>query len=92
MNQLQILFLPMIVYKINYSKWCYKNNFMNVKINVFGKVKMELVDFHFHFFRMLNLILFSIEKKINGNIIGHDMKIKTLFHIIQQCNCYGVLI
>jgi hypothetical protein len=72
----------MIVYKINYSKWCYKNNFMNVKIDVFGKVKMELVNLDFHFFCMLNFILFSIEKQINVNIIGHDMKIKTLFHII----------
>jgi hypothetical protein len=41
MRKFQILFLQ--VYNLNYSNWCYKKKeFMNVKINVFKKVEMEL--------------------------------------------------
>jgi hypothetical protein len=56
------------------------------------KVKMELLDLDFHFFHMLNLIMFSTKKQINGNIINHNMKIDMLSHIIQHCYCYGVFI
>jgi len=82
----------MIIYKINHLKWCCGNNFMNIKIDAFEKVGMEIVGLDFHLLHMLNPNLFSTRKQINGNIIDHDMKIKTSFHIIQLCYYYGVFI
>jgi hypothetical protein len=53
----------MIVYDLNYSKWYYEKNFMNVKIIVFEKDIMELVNLDFHIFHTLNIILFLIKIK-----------------------------
>jgi len=65
---------------------------MNVKIDAFEKVQMELVGLSFHLLHRLNPILFLTRKQINGNIIYHNMKIRMLFHIIQHCYYYGVFI
>jgi predicted nucleic acid-binding protein len=40
-------------------------------------------------FHILNLIILSIKKQTNGNIINHYMKIKMLFHIILHYCCRG---
>ncbi len=48
--------------------------------------------FGFLLLHMLNPILFSMRKQIDGNTIDHDMKIEMLFHIIQLCYYYGVFI
>jgi hypothetical protein len=65
---------------------------MNVKVNAFEKIEMELVGLDFHLFHMLNPILFLTRKQINENIIDQDMKVEMLFHIIQHCYYYGVFI
>jgi hypothetical protein len=40
-------------------------------------------------FHIFNLIILSIKKQTNGNIINRYMKIKMLFHIIQHYCCHG---
>jgi len=42
MEQLQSLLFQRIVKKINYLKWCCEKDFMNVKIDAFKNVEMEL--------------------------------------------------
>jgi hypothetical protein len=54
------------------TSWMLKSMYLEIK------VKMELLDLDFHFFHMLNLIMFSTKKEINGNIINHNMKIDML--------------
>jgi hypothetical protein len=56
----------MIIYDLNYLKWCCKKNFMNVKVVVFRKDIMELVNLDFHILHTLNLILFLIFFFKNG--------------------------
>jgi len=65
---------------------------MNVKVDVFEKVEMELVGLDFHPFHMLKPKLFLTRKKKNGNTINQDMKIKMLFHIIENCYYYEMFI
>jgi hypothetical protein len=59
----------MIVYNLNYLKWFYKNNFMNVKINVFEKHEMEIASFPF---------LSHIEAKSSLNIETNKWEYYTL--------------
>jgi hypothetical protein len=60
---------------------------MNVKIVVFEKDRMELVNLNFHIFHNLNFFFFDLKKK--GNTIDHNMKIEMLCHIIQCYYCFG---
>jgi hypothetical protein len=53
----------MIFYNLNYLKWYYEKNFMNVKIVVFEKDIMELVNLNFHILHTLNF--FFLIKKTN---------------------------
>jgi hypothetical protein len=92
MEQLQSLLFQMIVYKINYLKWCCENNLHECQNWCIWKVEMEIVGLDFHLLHMLNQFSFSTRKQINGNIMDHNKKIEMLFHIIQLCYYYGVLI
>jgi hypothetical protein len=49
----------MIIYNLNYLKWFYENNFMNVKINVLKKDKMEIASLDVHFCDILKPNLLS---------------------------------
>jgi hypothetical protein len=48
----------MIVYNLNYLKGYYKKNFMNIKVIVFKKDIMELVNLDFHILHTFNLFFF----------------------------------